>query len=462
MRTAETVRRHGDEKQPELACRRGHAAATVGGQDAPRSEEEIGLDDGTMPGMSGHLRLGRWSAAVAVLAVALPVVHFQLRDRRLSKRLVDGVIERSKDHPRPVAGEPTGTSFEACLVPVLDAAPDGGIFGYGAPRAAEDAVKAAMEGRPPPEDAGVDVWAELDATLPWIDRVLACTRAPAIGEAPGLGPFVIYGPRDSALGRYESSAGKCVALSALRGLRGEDSEVALRRCGEVLALARDAALDRGLIGAMVGAAMARASVLSCARLLAAAPKDDALRFAASLRVVRAGTPTFADILATETLQMQLMGWGQNLTQVDFERLPVNAQGLARTVSTLDDSALPRLARYLSWGDFARRLEEMRKVATLPTRDAELDRLVAEQTVWERVADEASLGVSFSDFADRYDAVSSALDLMESVAHVRAGQEPLSTTHSVAFDGGVTLSMDSLASVSPRVVETVSVDVQPAP
>jgi hypothetical protein len=409
--------------------------------------------------MAGRLRLGRWIGAVAVLAVALPVVHVHVKNQRLGKRLVDGILEASKDRPRPVVGQPSGTTFEACLGPVLDEAPDAGVFATSVSQVRKDVLLSVLDGTASFGDTGTELHDELDAFLPWVDRVLACGTAPAVGEAPGLGPFAPEGPRTKAASLAGLGVAKAVGLFARRSV-GEDVAPALERCVRALAVGRDLALDRSLLGAMLDASMLRSLAAPCGDLLGRASKAQASSFAAGVRVVRAGTPRFDEIIRTDSLQQQLDVSGRDLPDAERARLPPNAAEAIRRSSLLGDSVLTHAANLVVWGDFVARHEAMSRAVMGPARDAELDRLSDEMGRIERFSRSDIGEMSFAPFADRYDAVEASLDWLESVARVRAGEAPLPSVTSAAFDGGLTLSIERVLPGPKR--ESLSMRVISAP
>ena len=384
------------------------------------------------------LRVGL--AVAAVFAALLGAVAW--RNHTLGERLVEDVRRLSADWPRPVHRQPAGEgTFQSCLGPLLDAAPDGGLLELPRPDAGAELIAGVRDGSLPVEALGPERRAEVQRLLPWVDGVLACTRAPAHGDAPGLGLFADWEhPRQKAGVLLVSATQRVVLLALREELARGDHHGALDRCADLLALARDMARDRGLIGSMMASSMAKQAGPGCAAAVERVDDGARRRFLAELAAVRVAWPTFTSTMEAERAEMQVMAFGRFLSVSQAARLTENAQGLAsfdwgeEVVGTGSRAVL-----WLSWSTFLARHDRLAASATSATRDADLAAVDEEFDVLAWLLSQPSF-LGWIGFAHRLDFSARCLDLIESAARVALAEPPLPSVTQAVVDGGVTLSV----------------------
>lgn len=295
-------------------------------------------------------------------------------------------------------------------------------------------------------DAGID---SLDAWVrealkefePWAREVTDCTRAPVVGDERGLGPFAPWGdPRESISAIASQNAAKALQVTGW----GTESEMALSDCADTLALARDVALDKGLVGAMVASSVVKLGVPACAHAIDNADDRRRRRFIQEVRLIRSGLPSFADILVIEKAQMQLVLFGDFLWAADQERLTSNALGLAR--SQLSNASgggakyFKSAALWLFWGGYVAKLDRMIEASRTKDRDTVLAEVDANPELAEQVVGWGLPGSNWLGFAHRYDLLLRIFDLLESAALARLGEDPLAGVQARPEDGRTILTV----------------------
>lgn len=384
-------------------------------------------------------------AAVVLLASVL--VALIVRARQAGEALVDEVHRLSAPRPRPVHRVPAeGTTYGACLGPLLDQNGDAGVFGFGAPDEMKEALAAVLEGGRAIDALPAKIQADLAAVTPWLDQALACTRAPATcGDAAGLGPFAGGdGPRETT--PFDPSAQARIAGLAMRAdlARGKPGR-ALARCADALAVLRDGVSERGLIGVMHASAGVKDLMQPCGAAIDSADATAQRQFVDELGLIRTGFLTFAQLMELDRVQMQLIAYGSELTGDQRARLPPNAQNLAAANPVSTEWDVKRLVAWLSWPAVdarARRLEVA--AAASPDRDRELRKVEEEGRLLSWTVPEwTSPPGTWPNFAQRYDARARGLDLLESAARVSLGEPPLPGVDVATRDGSVFLAVSGV-------------------
>jgi hypothetical protein len=371
------------------------------------------------------LRKTALALLIAVVLIALTLFLGVSRQHRdLSKRLADDVIERCQPRARPIHREPAldAGTFEECVGPLVDVAMadaaehDGGSLRADAP--GTDTLSDVLEGKGRVDRMDPGVIADLARLRANTEAQLDCARAPAVGTAPGLGPFAEwYGPKQ--FGSQWGTLSKVARFEVRRELSAGYPTRSLRVCSDFLALYRDVAWDRGLVGMLLYAAQVRNAVPACVDAVRSAREDELHNLVNELRLIRLGTPSFKWVMETERAQMQLMLFGRFMTDEDRERLPAGAQRLADSENP--SRLVDRVLVWANWSYFAGRADQLVAAADSPNRDLRLDQ-TARPGLLERLG--AMEPHSMTPFAHRYDAIGRGLDLLETAARLRLGEPPL--------------------------------------
>jgi hypothetical protein len=361
------------------------------------------------------------------------------RSKRLGDALVDEANARSQDFARPVHRLPAvGTTFQACLGTVIDSVPDGGLFAI--ERKADADVNDVLDGRAEFTQLSTATLAALHRDAAIEREALACSRAPMLGDAPGMGPLAGWQhPRKRRSPQLQIN--KLALLEAQELLRDGHADDALELCGDVWAFSRDVVYDEGLIGAMLCAAMVQRSMQTCGLAVDRSSAAAKSRFLAELVELRRGLPSFAEILDTERVQIQLFGWGDFLSERQLRQLPANARELVGESSANREShPVTSMARWLYWSEAVDTSRRLSSAARLPTRRTAVASIDAEHSILLEALTDPGDG-AMSGFMRRYDVVPLEFDLLEAAARVDLGLTPLSTVTVTRVDGGVELHVE---------------------
>ena len=397
---------------------------------------------------------GRWQVApmgrklgvaAGILAVVLaaPVVAIQMRNRALGDRLVGEVVTLSRERPRPVhrAGATPPGTFEDCLGPLLDRAPDAGMFSSKQGEEVKKEIAAARDGTKPLDSLRPEVQSDLQRLVPWAVEVAECARAAAVGDAPGLGPFGDWDhPRQKVELLPGSTAPRLLVLAMRADVAKGEAASALRRCADVLALARDLVMDKGLVGAMLAQNTTKVLVPACVSAIDESDVGAKRQFLGELAIIRRGMPTFQAVMEIEHAEMQLIAFGKFLSAEQVMRLPDTARPLAKSGLASFDSPAKRVAAWLHWGAFVNHADQVVASAASPNRDAELAGLDKGYDLLDRFLSDGMPPTSILAFAQRYDGVARGLDLLECAAQVSLGGAPLASVKSSVHDGATTLEV----------------------
>lgn len=388
------------------------------------------------------------------LLVLLGVVPFaavafiELRNRGLAERLIEDVHAASLMRLREVHRGPVleGETFETCLAAFIDDAPDAGTFAYGLMDAGTQ-IRDLRDGVMPPGAVSADILADEKRLMPWAENVADCTRAPGHGDVPGLSPFASWKhPRNVRAQSARLTAPRVLLVSARLDVAQGDPASALRKCSDVLALARDAVAEVGLVGAMLAQVTTRMAMSPCGAAIDAA--DDASRaaFLSELRALRRTLPAFRDVLVLERLEMQLMVFGGLLWDGERQRLTENARALANDQRG-EGGALRTLELWLYWSSYVERMDKLIAASSPPLNESAFSEIDGHHPYLEvLLSDGAGIG-SFVHFAARYDCVGRGFDLLESAALVRSGSDGLPSV-SVVY-GQETLRLSAPWDDQPR-------------
>lgn len=361
------------------------------------------------------MRWVRWGAVVAlaiVVSLALVVVW---NTRSRGERLVADVTRLSAFRARPVHREPVlpVRTFQECVAPLLDAQPDAGTFELTRSAAFSEQVALVTDGGAPYASLPDDVKADANRLEPWVEAVVACTRAPGHGDAEGLGLFAGWThPRQMGPLNLMSTVPRLVRLELRAALARGDVRAAREHCSDSLALARDLVHDRGLVGGMGFASITALITPGCVSALEASDAEGRSDFLRELRAIRGSTPTFRDILESERAQMQVVLFGALLSEGQLARLSSNARSLADT--PLGSSSASKLTLALMWKSYLTRLDRMIEACGSSTRDAELAAVEQEVSLLDWLDGDGPRG-SFVAFAQRYDAGLRAMAELETAA-----------------------------------------------
>lgn len=381
------------------------------------------------------------AAGVGLSLVALGWAVQAHREHERGEALIAAAWRAEAVRPRPVHRLPSrpGT-FEACVAPLLDRVPPSKTLRATSPEAA--AVGRVVRGEEPRATLPATVEAELAALLPVLDEVLACTRAEAIGPEGGLGPFGEWGtPRDTALRTVSMVAGRALSLRARAATTPEESERSLQACADGLALARDLALDHGLVGAMQGASLARMMALACGAALGGAPASARRQLRLELATVKSGLPSLADILRVERAQMDVALHASLLSRDQAARLPPDtASFLQGHVTEASPGFLAGAAAHLYWPRYVHRMEVLIAAAEAPRRDTALASAEAigwwEQALAQAVSDQPGSPPQWAAYSRRYEELGNLMDLLSAAAgdaHDSPGASPIQRSPA---DGGI--------------------------
>ncbi len=365
---------------------------------------------------------------VAVGVAAATLLGLVVRNHRLADALVDDVLRLSEPRPRPVhRGVPVGTTYGACLGPLLDENSDAGVFYVGQPEALRNAIDDVIDGGARFADLPARVQEDVATVTPWLDRALACTLAPATGgDNADLGMFTSWEPNPRGSTPFWAFNQARIAAVAIRAdLERGDAERALARCADVLAMLRDSVPEKGLMGAMHGDFSVRVLAQPCGAAVEAAPPSALRQFVEEVRIVRSGFVDFAELMELERVQVQFLFFGGELSSGQRARLSPTAQRGAQQPPLVDRGWYQRPVLWLSWPGVETRLRRLGEAARSPDR-AHLFEQFDQPTVFERLifsGIESPPG-EWERFAQRYEARARGLDLLESAARVSLGEAPL--------------------------------------
>lgn len=350
--------------------------------------------------------MGKWVGGLVVL-VALGLGAFAVvRHRRLSRELVDEVIAMSAPRPRLVHREPAiDSTFEAQLVPLLDAPPAWGAFSPSAPEALQLNLRDVGDGRLPFEKLDPVAAADAALTRPWVEKLMACSRASATGGVDGFGPFADWDHPRMQVSWYVPLL-RWGALEVRRHLAGGDPRAALRWCADLMANARDVALARGLLGLGIATTTARGLAAPCEDALRAVPSAERAEFHAEFERVLGSMPSVAEVLRHEQALMGLMLFGRHLTAVDVARVPLVARPSVGTLAEAEP--LRRFGLYLTWGDYHRSMRTLIDAADAPDRDPRFRAELADVGVVQRLLGETP-STTFLEMAQRHDELRTLLE-----------------------------------------------------
>lgn len=255
---------------------------------------------------------------------------------------------------------------------------------------------------------------ERNATL--IDRALAATHAEAGGPCEGLTAF--SDADDPEFGKNGWLTAQHVAR--LAGLRirtllaqGRVDE-ALSACVDTEALGRDASLGGGLIGRMVGAAIAEADP---------AQVTDLERRLAS---IREALPPMSRSFAEDQLYSQLLAWGSMIPDEQLAVLPPRvrriASSAAPTAGVPYGAAMMFVLGVPAWGALRDLNAQIAPALDLPReqRRVRFDALRAEvEQRWNPIV---KLGFpDWAPFADRHERHLALIDQLIAAVRIRSGQ-----------------------------------------
>lgn len=380
-------------------------------------------------------------AGLVLLVFGVIAGNVWSRSKRLGDALVEAANARSQDFARPVHRQPAvGTTFQACLGPVIDSVPDAGLFAFTG-KADADVVRDVLDGRAEFAQLSTATVTALHHDVALAREALACSRAPMLGDAPGLGPFAGWQhPRQRRSPQLQIN--KLALLEAQELLRDGHADEALELCGDVWAFSRDLVYDEGLIGAMLCTAMVQRSMQTCSLAVDRASAAAKSRFLAELVEVRRGLPSFADVLDTERVEGQLIGWGDFLSERQLRQLPANARELASESNVSDEShPVGSAARWLYWSEAVDTGRRLSSAARLPTRRTAVASIDAEHSVLKALVNADTPESAMLGYMLRYDVVPHEFDLLEAAARVDLGLTPLSSVTVTHLDGGVELHVE---------------------
>jgi hypothetical protein len=386
----------------------------------------------------------RWLLISAALLVTLfggSLGGIALQNERRGEALVADAIALSGPRPRPIHRQPPleGT-FEQCAVRVVDQAIDGGTmaghlgtFSGVAPKDVADPIRSVLDGGAPYESLSESTRATHQMLTGWAQGLTSCTRAPVLEAMEGLGPLTDWNhPRDQ-LPLFVQSAGKVEMLSARHEFEAGAPDLAVARCGDLLALARDVELEKGLIGAMVATSVTKTMLPTCGTALGLASPEARQRFLEALASVRKTHLSFGQVLQIERIQMQVVLFSKYLTREQYARLPRGALRLAQ-VNGVDPPRLKAIALWFYWGEYVASLDALIEASGAPDRDARFKALQDKTGLLEEYAVGGMMGGDWGKFARRHDDIARGFDLLESAAR---GATPVGSVTSTR-DGDATL------------------------
>jgi hypothetical protein len=186
------------------------------------------------------------------------------------------------------------------------------------------------------------------------------------------------------------------------------------------------------------------TVTTCGPLIDASSAEDKRVFLRELATIRAGIPSYSQLLSVDGLDVQIGTWGNTLSEAQLAMLPENARARALESAKWlnDEPPQRRLALWLWRPSYLEKWAAMVEAAAPgPSRDHDFA-IVEQQTSFSEdvVGFSFSHGVSgiYESLMHRYDPVALEFDLLESAARVDLGESPLPTVATRAIDGGVEL------------------------
>jgi hypothetical protein len=167
-----------------------------------------------------------------------------------------------------------GTTFAAAAIPALDRIAQ---LSKAHPRsAADDEAAGRVRSGTAAASTLPAAWnLLLDEGSGAIDGLLHATRAPSMGDWPGLWAEPSYGGRGHQYTRAIHLGARLSALRIRRRIEAHDAGSALDDCADLFALARDAAVRGGFVGHAVGESIAGFSLVPCAAAIDLSPVGSA-------------------------------------------------------------------------------------------------------------------------------------------------------------------------------------------
>ncbi|MDX2015670.1 MAG: hypothetical protein SFW67_36085 [Myxococcaceae bacterium] len=292
---------------------------------------------------------------VAVVAALLLLVTPWATRRRLRDDIVEEALAAAAmTFERPVhRGDAGAESVTACLEASLGRR-DGGIE------------------VPPVRSAPAlsEEWM-LDGGAAWLERVredVAVVRS-CLG-APRVGAFQTFGYDCGPAATLDTSR---VLQSAMLWLRAEamghvPAARPLEACLDVTALERDGPALEGLIGAMLSASSAHATLEPCAGALTRAPHEERSAARAVLERIEPRLVPFSTVLRLERATMSVSIVGGLLGLADDHRLPSTARAC---VGSLDLVTEPSM-RFWVWATAPNAWSRLRQLEALAETDPRLE------------------------------------------------------------------------------------------
>jgi len=209
------------------------------------------------------------------------------------------------------------------------------------------AFSAVLRGERPLHEAPPVFMEQLVRLGPDLDGVLRATHAAGAALEPaedGVSPCP--GAQWTGFQQAARLAGLRARLALARG----DAEAGLRDGLDGLALGRDAAIGGGLLGRMVGGAIAAMLTPVVAETLANLPEARQAEAVERVRALRDAIPPFEATMRHFVLEQDLMMAQEDLPAGAWNRLPPRAQAVARSASTPTDQRgwFYRLGRRAVW------------------------------------------------------------------------------------------------------------------
>jgi hypothetical protein len=233
-------------------------------------------------------------------------------------------------YPRPVhADRPVpGTLGEALRVHLPPFEAEARASADDSP--AREALRAVVAGERPVTAIPARFGAALARLGPDLDALLAGTRAER-ADFPEAADRML--PADGATWGAYAFAARLAGARIRLGVAAGDLEGATRDCLDALALARDAAIVRGLLGMITAEGVVRTVGPPCAEAASRLPAGRAAALAGRVRAMRAALPPYSAVVARELVEMELIASAVLLDPDDRRRLdPRIARQLSEAVA----------------------------------------------------------------------------------------------------------------------------------
>jgi hypothetical protein len=232
--------------------------------------------------------------------------------------------------------------------------------------AAREALRAVVAGERPITALPARFGLALSRLGPDLDALLAGTRAER-ADFPEVQDRLA--PADGATWSGYGLAARLAGARVRLALAAGDLEGASRDCLDTLALGRDAAIARGIVGTLAADQIGRTAGAPCAAVLSAVPPPAARALVARVRGIRAALPPFSATVARELLEMDLAAGELLLDPGDRLRLDPR---LLRRVEPPDaeTTGWERPVVRDGWRDRRRAAEELVRASDLPLADRE--------------------------------------------------------------------------------------------